>query len=104
MDQLDHCFCMFKMDTQESEVIPSIIRRVDIIVAPYEQYPWALVGWTGSKVTFDITLLIVSKKGDMISSIKNSRLCGIGTKDLHLRSSSTDTTCSLILYTLLMKY
>ncbi len=30
---------------------PPLIRRVDIIVAPARQYPYALVSWTGSKVT-----------------------------------------------------
>lgn len=50
MDHLDHCFCMFKIDTHTAEVTPDMIRRVDVIVAPHDQYPWALVGWTGSKV------------------------------------------------------
>ena len=28
----------------------TITRRVDLIVSPPEQYPFALVSWTGSKV------------------------------------------------------
>ncbi|XP_031573805.1 DNA-directed DNA/RNA polymerase mu-like [Actinia tenebrosa] len=51
MDQHDHCFCMFKMDTsdEKKEVTPDLVRRVDLIVAPMSQYPWTLLGWTGSK-------------------------------------------------------
>ena len=73
-DHLDKAFCILKLDnggvvggredtvcheTQEltSEEGPvrakddsTIIRRVDLIVSPPDQYPFALVSWTGSKV------------------------------------------------------
>lgn len=29
-----------------------LIRRVDLIISPPDQYPFALVSWTGSKVSF----------------------------------------------------
>jgi DNA polymerase/3'-5' exonuclease PolX len=73
-DHLDKAFCILKLDnggvvggredtvcheeTQEltSEEGPvrakddsTIIRRVDLIVSPPDQYPFALVSWTGSK-------------------------------------------------------
>ena len=77
MDTLDHCFCMFQtgksfenekvehscMQTtgeadktgtstgsSSSEQMAAAVRRVDLIVAPYKQFPFALLGWTGSKV------------------------------------------------------
>ena len=40
-----------KMGAEEHAPQPSTItRRVDLIVSPPEQYPFALVSWTGSKV------------------------------------------------------
>ena len=76
MDSLDHCFCMFQVGTtSESESLEttqaspesdktgsytdtcpggrggSAVRRVDLIVTPPKQFTFALLGWTGSKVT-----------------------------------------------------
>ena len=31
-----------------------LIRRVDLIVVPPQQYPYALVSWTGSKVRVEL--------------------------------------------------
>lgn len=75
MDSLDHCFCMFQVRkssenerveyTQTSGEIDEsgsstdgcraeraglAVRRVDLIVSPHKQFPFALLGWTGSKV------------------------------------------------------
>lgn len=62
-DSLDKAFCILRLDStgldpksSESEsdnlTIPiDLIRRVDLIVSPPDQYPFALVSWTGSKVT-----------------------------------------------------
>ena len=75
-DYLDKAFCILKLQpnqqaqkevkSQESLKIEKeqqelhfhtrkghecLIRRVDLIVSPPEQYPFALVSWTGSKVT-----------------------------------------------------
>ena len=74
MDNLDHCFCMFQLTTMtlassESDSPMSstrnggsctddfqegrggrTVRRVDLIVTPPNQFPFSLLGWTGSKV------------------------------------------------------
>ena len=75
MDSLDHCFCMFQVgksseskrveytqtsgeidesgsstDGCRAERTVSAVRRVDLIVSPHKQFPFALLGWTGSKV------------------------------------------------------
>lgn len=75
MDSLDHCFCMFQVETKmDNETVERIqaspgtdttescmvacpggrggsaVRRVDLIVTPPKQFPFALLGWTGSKV------------------------------------------------------
>lgn len=79
MDTLDHCFCMFQMGksfenekvehscmqttgeadetgtstgSSSSEQMAAAVRRVDLIVAPHKQFPFALLGWTGSKPPF----------------------------------------------------
>lgn len=79
-DHLDKAFCILKLDTlskectgdcerevnaeqapetdpetgregrQDSSSNSTMIRRVDLIVSPPDQYPFALVSWTGSKV------------------------------------------------------
>ena len=74
MDSLDHCFCMFQVETKTEKTMEMIqaspktgttdlnidtstggrggsaVRRVDLIVTPPKQFPFALLGWTGSKV------------------------------------------------------
>ena len=75
MDSLDHCFCMFQAETKVETIAVemkqasceteetrsctdtctggkggSVVRRVDLIVTPPKQFPFALLGWTGSKV------------------------------------------------------
>ena len=70
MDNLDHCFCMFQATktmmatASENELSMSTtkmtdsctgerggaVRRVDLIVTPPNQFPFAVLGWTGSKV------------------------------------------------------
>ena len=63
-DRLDKAFCILKLDTtglghsdkeeeegkREITTAAPLIRRVDLIVCQPEQYPFALVSWTGSKV------------------------------------------------------
>ena len=63
-DSLDKAFCILRLDStgldpksseSESDNLTTpidLIRRVDLIVSPPDQYPFALVSWTGSKVTF----------------------------------------------------
>ena len=64
MDNLDHCFCMFQVPTTKISTEKDLpmsttektggrggaVRRVDLIVTPPRQFPFALLGWTGSKV------------------------------------------------------
>ena len=47
-DHLDKAFCIMKL-TRSDDKTP-LVRRVDLIVSPPEQYPFSLVSWTGSKV------------------------------------------------------
>ena len=74
-DHLDKAFCILKVDSggdeggkedsgchdergeptsegdpEQAKRDSTIIRRVDLIVSPPDQYPFALVSWTGSKV------------------------------------------------------
>ena len=50
-DHLDKAFCIMKLTVDEGDGKETvIIRRVDLIVTPPEQYPFSLVSWTGSKV------------------------------------------------------
>lgn len=59
-DSLDKAFCVLKLDTDSSDFKLKaaeeecesgyLIRRVDLIVSPPDQYPFAMVSWTGSKV------------------------------------------------------
>ena len=62
-DHLDKAFCILKLDTlkkqeDEGQGSGNIIRRIDLIVAPSEQYPYALVSWTGSKVHLHVDVHI----------------------------------------------
>ena len=60
-DLLDKAFCILELASEAPEKQKemeekgvskkqTIIRRVDLIVSPPDQYPFALVSWTGSKV------------------------------------------------------
>ena len=53
MDRLDTCYCMFSSLASDaaSSSSTSAVCRVDLIVAPASQFPFALLGWTGSKVS-----------------------------------------------------
>lgn len=63
-DSLDKAFCILRLDSTgldskssdsglDNLTVPTdLIRRVDLIISPPDQYPFALVSWTGSKVTF----------------------------------------------------
>ena len=80
-DHLDKAFCILKLDSggveggeedtgchdergettsegdpEQARKESTIIRRVDLIVSPPDQYPFALVSWTGSKVRISLTL------------------------------------------------
>lgn len=61
-DRLDHfesCFSIFKLDVPNEHIKSSSTEaeklrnwkalRVDLVVTPFSQYPFALLGWTGSK-------------------------------------------------------
>ena len=61
-DNLDKAFCILRLDSaelyptnpdsdDELSLPADLIRRVDLIVSPPEEYPFALVSWTGSKVS-----------------------------------------------------
>ncbi len=59
-DYLDKAFCILQMkdalhssSDSDDHTMTDCIRRVDLIVSPPEQYPYALVSWTGSKVQHD---------------------------------------------------
>ena len=68
-DHLDKAFCILKLkqktDYQRKE-IGDMIHRVDLIVTPPKQYPFAVVSWTGSKVHGKS---MCKTKGDIISRI-----------------------------------
>nr|CAB3265010.1 DNA-directed DNA/RNA polymerase mu-like [Phallusia mammillata] len=53
MDQFEKCFSIFKLDlpksTKNGNEKPWKAIRVDLIVVPTDQYPFALLGWTGTK-------------------------------------------------------
>lgn len=61
-DHLDKAFCILKLPkdvcmkaddgiaTDVAILEEYVYRRVDFIVVPLQQYPFALVSWTGSKV------------------------------------------------------
>lgn len=55
-DHLDKAYCILKFnkvdikETDDDANEKTVIRRVDLIVSPPDQYPFALVSWTGSKV------------------------------------------------------
>ncbi|CAH3163290.1 unnamed protein product [Porites evermanni] len=54
MDNLDHCFYMFQLTTTALASSDKgrggrAVRRVDLIVTPPNQFPFSLLGWTGSK-------------------------------------------------------
>ena len=65
-DSLDKAFCVLKLDgatvdsktevAEESCPRAELIRRVDLIIAHHDQYPFALVSWTGSKVGCEMML------------------------------------------------
>jgi len=72
-DHLDKAFCILKLDAtglghsdkeeegkREITTAAPLIRRVDFIVCQPEQYPFALVSWTGSKVVglYSVTQLL----------------------------------------------
>ncbi|CDQ84143.1 unnamed protein product [Oncorhynchus mykiss] len=58
MDRFERCFSIFRLSTDnEGREIqtgngPRSWRavRVDLVVSPYSQFPFALLGWTGSKL------------------------------------------------------
>lgn len=50
---LDRVFCVWRLPNGS-------LRRVDIIVVPYIEWPFALLSWTGSKVrTFFLMIYII---------------------------------------------
>lgn len=62
VDALDHfqkCFLILKLHHQRVDSDKSIQQegktwkaiRVDLVMCPYEQYAFALLGWTGSRVS-----------------------------------------------------
>ena len=66
-DSLDKAFCILRLDStgldpesskskSDNPTMPmDLIRRVDLIISPPDQYPFALVSWTGSKVILSWT-------------------------------------------------
>ncbi|XP_069475153.1 DNA-directed DNA/RNA polymerase mu isoform X2 [Ambystoma mexicanum] len=59
MDHFESCFSIFKLNIQSEATISSSVVtektrswkavRVDLVIVPFAQYPYALLGWTGSK-------------------------------------------------------
>ena len=84
-DSLDKAFCILKLDStgldpkfseSESELDNpakpiDLIRRVDLIVSPPDHYPFALVSWTGSKVTAckDLHIIITFQHACMLTTM-----------------------------------
>ena len=56
-DHLDKALCILSFNEShiglDAAILNSLplVRRVDLIVSPPEQYPFALVSWTGSRVS-----------------------------------------------------
>lgn len=57
-DTLERCFCILRLPISQGAVVGGTLGprrpwkavRVDLVVAPISQFPFALLGWTGSKV------------------------------------------------------
>ncbi len=72
-DNLNKAFCILRLprssDTtsttttatndEEHEEPSCLVKRVDFVVSPPEQYPFALVSWTGSKVRHSIIYALI---------------------------------------------
>lgn len=48
MDTFERSFCIFRLPRPPGATWRAV--RVDLVVAPISQFPFALLGWTGSKV------------------------------------------------------
>ncbi|XP_036086471.1 DNA-directed DNA/RNA polymerase mu isoform X6 [Rousettus aegyptiacus] len=56
-DTLERCFCILRLPSSQGAVVGGTLGprrpwkavRVDLVVAPISQFPFALLGWTGSK-------------------------------------------------------
>ncbi|PKY15883.1 Nucleotidyltransferase [Rhizophagus irregularis] len=84
MDNLDKCFCAFIQPSTQ------ICRQVDLIIAPYSQYPTAVLGWTGSK-QFERSIRNFAKKerkmtfashGLFLNVVPRRRVCVTSEKDV----------------------
>uniref|UniRef100_K7FEM8 DNA polymerase mu n=1 Tax=Pelodiscus sinensis TaxID=13735 RepID=K7FEM8_PELSI len=54
MDRFERCFSILRLEAQRGQRGPGAARgwkavRVDLVVAPISQFPFALLGWTGSQ-------------------------------------------------------
>ncbi|XP_048685518.2 DNA-directed DNA/RNA polymerase mu isoform X2 [Caretta caretta] len=51
MDRFERCFSIFRLEAQGGPGAPRGWKavRVDLVVAPVSQFPFALLGWTGSR-------------------------------------------------------
>lgn len=54
MDHFEKAFCIYKLKTKEPSITSQEGKdwravRVDLIMVPYNEYPFALLGWTGTK-------------------------------------------------------
>ncbi|KAF6086607.1 DNA polymerase mu [Phyllostomus discolor] len=47
MDTFERSFCIFRLPRPPGATWKAV--RVDLVVAPISQFPFALLGWTGSK-------------------------------------------------------
>lgn len=64
MLKLDRSKMWSDSDGDKNLILPEsvdLIRRVDLIVAPPDQYPFALVSWTGSKVGIGMHIIVHHK-------------------------------------------
>uniref|UniRef100_A0A3P9APZ9 DNA-directed DNA/RNA polymerase mu n=1 Tax=Esox lucius TaxID=8010 RepID=A0A3P9APZ9_ESOLU len=57
MDRFERCFSIFRLTREESSMLSQcsgsrswMAVRVDMVVSPYSQFAFALLGWTGSKL------------------------------------------------------
>ncbi|KAM3599253.1 uncharacterized protein V6R79_002524 [Siganus canaliculatus] len=50
MDRFDRCLSVFRLQLEAEPAKPWRAVRVDLVVSPFSQFAFALLGWTGSKL------------------------------------------------------
>ncbi|CAI2167894.1 11267_t:CDS:10 [Funneliformis geosporum] len=76
MDKLDKCFCAFIQPSAQ------ICRQVDLIIAPYSQYPTAVLGWTGEDYAKKEKKMTFASHGLFSNVISRKRIHAISERDV----------------------